>query len=169
MGTVSGQEDRVQIRLARLGDDAVLAAIDAAAWTAASGFPSVNQARRAFFFTPDSPPEAHLVAELDGRLAGYLRLKPASKLPENAHVLMITGLAVAPEVRRAGVGAALLAAAARQARESGARKVTLRVLGTNAPAIALYERLGFEREGVQREEFVIDGQLVDDWLMAKWV
>ena len=48
------------------------------------------------FFTDDSPPEAHLVAELDGRLAGYIRVKPVTPLRENAHVLGIVGLAVAP-------------------------------------------------------------------------
>ena len=43
------------------------------------------------FFTDDSPPRAHLVAELDGGLAGYIRQKPVTPLPENAHVLGIVG------------------------------------------------------------------------------
>ena len=73
------------------------------------------------FFTDDSPPEAHLVAELDGRLAGYIRVKPASPLRENAHVLGIVGLAVAPGDRRRGDASALLAAAEQHARDRGAR------------------------------------------------
>jgi RimJ/RimL family protein N-acetyltransferase len=43
------------------------------------------------------------------------------------------------------------------------------VLGTNTAALSLYERLGFRREGIQREEFRIGGRYVDDVLMAKYL
>ena len=163
-------ESGVAVRVARPGDEAGLARLDAAAWTPASGFPSVaERVNDPFFtfFTDDSPPEAHLVAELDGRLAGYIRVKPASPLRENAHVLGIVGLAVAPADRRRGVASALLAAAEQHARDRGARKLSLRVLSTNETAMRLYERLGFQREGTLRDEFRIDGRFVDDVLMAK--
>ncbi|HEY1321590.1 MAG TPA: GNAT family N-acetyltransferase [Streptosporangiaceae bacterium] len=158
------------VRVARPEDEDGLARLDAAAWTPASGFPSVNErVNDPFFtfFTDDSPPEAHLVAELDGRLAGYIRVKPATMLRENAHVLGIVGLAVAPGDRRRGVASALLAAAEHHARARGARKLSLRVLGTNEPAMRLYERCGFQREGTLRDEFLIDGRFVDDVLMTK--
>jgi len=160
----------VAVRMARAGDEAGLARLDAAAWTPASGFPSVTErVNDPFFtfFTGDSPPEAHLVAELDGGLAGYIRLKPVTSLRENAHVLGIVGLAVAPGDRRRGVASALLAAAEQQARARGARKLSLRVLGTNEAAMRLYGRHGFQREGTLRDEFCIGGRFVDDVLMAK--
>lgn len=160
----------VAVRIARAEDEAGLAHLEAVAWTPASAFPSVmERSGDPFytFFTDDNPPEMHLVAELGGRLAGYLRLKPVSPLAENAHVLGVMGLAVAPETRRRGVGAALLSAAEQHARARGARKLCLRVLSTNLPAQRLYERLGFEREGVLRDEFCIDGRYTDDVLMAK--
>jgi len=162
--------NRVTVRVARAGDEAALTRLDAVAWTPASGFPSVTErVNDPFytFFTDDSPPRAHLVAELDGRLAGYIRLRPVTPLPENAHVLGIVGLAVTPGARRRGVGSALLAAAEQLARARGARKLSLRVLGTNEAARCLYERLGFECEGIQRGEFLIGGRLVDELLMAK--
>ena len=160
----------VAVRMARAGDEAGLARLDAAAWTPASGFPSVTErVNDPFFtfFTGDSPPEAHLVAELDGGLAGYIRLKPVTSLRENAHVLGIVGLAVAPGNRRRGVASALLAAAEQHARARGARKLSLRVLGTNETAMRLYERHGFQREGTLRDEFCIGGRFVDDVVMAK--
>jgi ribosomal protein S18 acetylase RimI-like enzyme len=159
-----------EVRAARLADGAALAELDAAAWTPESGFPSVmrpGDGRQAPFFDTDHPPEAHLVAELDGRVAGYIRLRPPTQLPENAHVLQVQGLAVDPSARRRGIAAALLSAAERHARERGARKLSLRVLGSNEPAIRLYEKLGFQREGVLREEFCINGAYVDDVIMAK--
>ena len=161
---------RVAVRVARTGDEASLTRLDAAAWTPAAGFPSVAEwVNDPFFtfFTDDSPPEAHLVAELDGVLAGYIRVKPVTPLRENAHVLGIVGLAVAPGDRRRGVASALLAAAEQLARARGARKLSLRVLSTNEAAMRLYERHGFQREGTLRDEFWIGGQFVDDVLMAK--
>lgn len=163
-------QNRVTVRVARPPDEAALTRLDAAAWTPASGFPSVaERVHDPFFtfFTDDSPPEAHLVAELDGELVGYIRVLPVTALPENAHVLGVLGLAVAPGARRRGVGSALLAAAERHARARGARKLSLRVLSTNDTALRLYERLGFRREGTLRDEFRIGGRYVDDVLMAK--
>jgi len=167
---VTRLESAVAVRVARPADEAGLTRLDAAAWTPASGFPSViERVDDPFFtfFTDDSPPEAHLVAELDGRLAGYIRVKPVTPLRENAHVLGIVGLAVAPGNRRRGVASALLAAAEQHARARGARKLSLRVLSSNETAMRLYERRGFQREGTLRDEFCIGGRFVDDVVMAK--
>ena len=159
----------VRIRPARLADQAALTELEAAAWSPESGFPSTMAAdlRDATFFGTGNPPEAHLVAELNGRVAGYIRLKPPTKLPENAHVVQVQGLAVHPDARRRGVAASLLDAAEETLRERGTRKLTLRVLSTNEAAIRLYERHGFVREGTLREEFCINGRFVDDVMMAK--
>ena len=160
----------LRVRLARQGDQDVLVALERAAWTPQSGFPSVIQASSlpgARFFSESNPPQVHLVAEVGDAVVGYIRLKPPTTLPENAHVLHVSGIAVHPGARRRGVAAALLSAAEPFARSCGAVKISLRVLGSNGPAMALYERLGYVREGVLRAEFVINGQYVDDVMMAK--
>ena len=152
-----------------MADQAALVALDAVSWSAESGFPSAlgPGMRKTTFFSEDNPPEAHLVAELDGSVVGYIRLRPATRLPENAHVMMVQGIAVHPDARRHGAAGSLLDAAAKQLRDRGIRKLTLRVLSTNRTAIRLYERHGFAREGTQLEEFLINGRYVDDVLMAK--
>jgi RimJ/RimL family protein N-acetyltransferase len=53
-----------------------------------------------------------------------------------------------------------------QARDRGARKLSLRVLGGNTAARRLYESCGFAVEGVLREEFFLAGRYDDDVLMA---
>ena len=162
--------DGLVIRVARAADETALTRVEAAAWTPSSGFPSViERVSDPFFtfFTDDSPPGAHLVAEAGGRVVGYIRLRPATRLRENAHVLAIVGLAVDPGARGQGIAAALLAAAEQYARARGGRKLSLRVLGTNEPALRLYERSGFVREGTLRGEFRIQGRYVDDVVMAK--
>lgn len=157
----------IRVREARALDETPLARLEAVAWSPDSGFPSVISRSGAAFFGAASPPAAHLVAERQGVVAGYIRLGPSTPLPENAHVILVTGLAVDPGMRRQGVAQALLAAAERRARERGARKLSLHVLSTNAAAQRLYKQAGFEREGVLRAEFLIGGRYVDDILLTK--
>ena len=52
------------------------------------------------------------------------------------------------------------------ARGQGRRKLTLRVLGGNDGARRLYESRGFVIEGTLRGAFLLDGDYVDDHLMA---
>ena len=85
------------MRPAQPADDAVLAGLEAVAWSAASGFPSVIKSAHdpdVRFFNSGHPPEAHLVADAGGEVVGYVRLKPPTHLPENKHVLQVQGLAV---------------------------------------------------------------------------
>jgi ribosomal protein S18 acetylase RimI-like enzyme len=57
------------------------------------------------------------------------------------------GMLVDARLRGRGVGEALLRAALERARADGAAEVVLHVFLHNGAAIALYERLGFERRG----------------------
>jgi ribosomal protein S18 acetylase RimI-like enzyme len=118
------------------------------------------------FFHAGSRPEDVIVAVAGLEVAGYVSLRPPTALPANAHVLHVTGLAVAPAHQRRGIARTLLEAAMAEARRRGARRLTLRVLAPNAAARALYEGVGFVVEGVQRGEFLLAGAYVDDVLMA---
>ncbi|MEU1052540.1 GNAT family N-acetyltransferase [Streptomyces sp. NPDC005876] len=154
------------IRHARPDDEPALARLDRETWSyqhAVSPRPEPD----APFFSERSGPGAHLVAELDGTVVGYVRLGLPTPLASNAHVRQIHGLAVADAARGRGAGRALLRAAVEEARRLGARRLTLRVLGHNTAARKLYESEGFVVEGVQPEEFHLDGEYVDDVLMGR--
>lgn len=58
--------------------------------------------------------------------------------------LHINTLAVAPAARRRGCATALLRAVMGEAEAAGASKATLEVRESNAAALALYQRLGFQ-------------------------
>ncbi|MER7624220.1 GNAT family N-acetyltransferase [Streptomyces sp. NPDC126503] len=119
------------------------------------------------FFDERHRPDDHLVAVRGEEILGYVRVVPPTRLPTNAHVRQIQGLAVADAARGQGVARALLRAAMDRARAEGAVRLTLRVLGHNAPARALYASEGFVVEGVLPGEFLIDGVSVDDVLMGR--
>ncbi|MFG1815741.1 GNAT family N-acetyltransferase [Kribbella sp. NPDC049174] len=157
---------RLTIRRAVETDDAVLLRIDQTSWDASTGFPSYQEHIRDSFFAR-SGPEAHLVAEHDGQVVGYLRLQDKYTFPEGAGVLTINGLAVAQEARGQGVAAALLEAAEAEGKRRGARKISLHVHGTNTVARRLYERHGYIIEGTHPNEFLIEGTYIDAVDMAK--
>ena len=82
----------------------------------------------------------------------------------------IGGVGVVAGARRSGVGEALMRALHDEARERGVRRVWLEVIVENTGAFALYEKLGYEREGVRRAQYRrADGSHVDAVLMAKFV
>jgi ribosomal protein S18 acetylase RimI-like enzyme len=57
--------------------------------------------------------------------------------------LVVSAVTVAEDARRRGLATTLMAALGRWAAERGASSCLLQVVGTNAPALALYDRLGF--------------------------
>jgi ribosomal-protein-alanine N-acetyltransferase len=82
-----------------------------------------------------------LVAEDDGTVVGYIGSQIA--FPE-ADVMNV---AVRPEYRRRGVGQILVEALSTHLRNIDCESLTLEVRASNAPAIALYEKLGFAQVG----------------------
>jgi ribosomal protein S18 acetylase RimI-like enzyme len=159
-------DQQVTVRRAVEEDDAVLLAIERSAWDASSGFPSYQDTLQDTFFSR-SGPEAHLVAEHEGAVVGYLRLQDKYPFPEGSGVLTINGLAVAHEARRLGVASALLDAATAEGRLRGARKISLHVHSTNTAARRLYERHGYVLEGTHPNEFLIEGNYIAALDMAK--
>ena len=76
------------------------------------------------------------------------------------------GMGLLPAVRGQGVGRRLAEAAIAAAKERGAERIELEVFASNKAAIALYERLGFVREGVKRRARKLDGEYDDIVQMA---
>lgn len=94
----------------------------------------------------DNPNAVFLAAEDDrGAVLGYCGMHHA------AGECYLDNLAVAPEARRQGIGSALLAAMEEKARALGGEFLSLEVRASNAGAIALYERAGFEPQGRRRD------------------
>jgi ribosomal protein S18 acetylase RimI-like enzyme len=157
------------IRHATDDDEETLGRLDRVTWSTVHAVQPRPRPPYPPFYNERFGPRDHLVAELDGKVVGYLRMGFPTSLACNTHVRQIQGLAVADEARGAGVGRALVRAAVREAARLGARRVTLRVLGHNTAARALYESEGFVVEGVLPGEFLLDGEYVDDVLMGRGV
>ena len=81
------------------------------------------------------------VAEVDGIVVGYIG---SEAVLDSADMMNV---AVAPEYRRQGIAEALVNALSEALREKDIRFLMLEVRVSNAPAIALYEKLGFTVAG----------------------
>jgi RimJ/RimL family protein N-acetyltransferase len=88
-----------------------------------------------------------LVAEAGGRIVGQLGMELAG------YGVAELGMLVAEGWRGRGVGSVLLREGIAWARGAGAHKVALQVWPHNAAAIALYEKFGFQREGLLRRHY----------------
>ena len=79
----------------------------------------------------------------------------------------ISNVAVAPEHRRRGIGAALIAELLRQAEGLSLAFVTLEVRQSNLPAQALYASFGFAKAGLRKKYYVLPDE--DAIIMTKFM
>lgn len=126
---------------------------------------SAAEERRYLRAVRHHPHAAVFVAELPEGIVGRLSVA-RDPHPASEHVADL-GLMVAKDHRREGIGRALMAAAEDWAREVGVRKLELHVFPYNEAAIALYETLGYEREGLRYEHYRRGSGYLDAILMAK--
>jgi ribosomal-protein-alanine N-acetyltransferase len=100
------------------------------------------------------PPDSVLL--LEGRAGGGepgARVLAYCALRIVLDELHVLNLAVLPQLRRRGLGRFLLQFALGRAGRAGARQAWLEARSGNAPALALYEALGFERRGLRRDYY----------------
>ncbi len=128
---------------------------------------SAQQERRYIRLLRGHPDAALLLAEAEGgEIVGRLSVS-RDPHPSSAHVADL-GLMVAGAHRRRGIASALMLAVEEWAREAGVRKLELHVFPHNAPARALYAKLGYAEEGFRHEHYRRpDGRYTDAILMAK--
>jgi phosphinothricin acetyltransferase len=101
-----------------------------------------------------------LVAELDGRVAGFARVTPYSDRCVYEGVGE-HGVYVSRSARGGGLGRELLAALARESEQRGYYKLTSRIFTTNAASLAAHTACGFREVGVQYRHGRLDGEWKD--------
>lgn len=115
-----------------------------------------------------NPLETCLISVGNGQITGMLD----SWTDSRARVSHVTtfAMSVHPEWQRHGIGEALLQEFITWVQKNKRlEKIELHVHADNAPALALYKKLGFQTEGTRRDAIRYSaGRTVDDVLMALW-
>jgi GNAT superfamily N-acetyltransferase len=144
-----------RVRDARAGDRGAIEAVTLAAYQQYSAvMPALWEAYRENIVATlaAASPDAQIVAEDDGRIVGSVLLYRAGTViarPGGGPLTLASPevrlLAVAPEARGKGIGAALMQECVARARASGAARLTLHTTEMMQAAVHLYERMGFVR------------------------
>lgn len=111
---------------------------------------------------------ALMLVAMDGaHLVGACGLSP---LPfrRSSHVAEL-GMFVLPSWRGSGLAQEMMSLALDWAAQAGYRKVVLGVFASNERALRFYRKMGFVEEGRRRGQYLIDGHLEDEVLMARWL
>ncbi|HLZ74674.1 GNAT family N-acetyltransferase [Phenylobacterium sp.] len=159
--------DQISIRAMEAGDVPDIAE----AWNQPNAYadtlqlPYTSVESRQARFAARSANQANLVAVVAGKAVGMIFL--GREEARRAHVGSI-GMAVHDAHAGRGVGTALMAAAIDLADNwLQLKRIELSVYADNPRAIALYERFGFEREGLCRAFAWRDGAYADALAMAR--
>jgi RimJ/RimL family protein N-acetyltransferase len=102
----------------------------------------------------------------NAEVVGWADISPLEN-PRMSHRGML-GMGIKAGFRGQGLGGRLLGYVLEQAKNFGLEKVGLMVYATNKPAIALYEKFGFEPEGYLKNYRKLDGRYFDCIMMAKF-
>ncbi|WP_456483056.1 ribosomal protein S18-alanine N-acetyltransferase [Methanopyrus kandleri] len=138
---------RVVVRRAKRSDIPEVVEIEERA------FPKSPYPTYVFLYNLSNNPEGFLVAEVGGKVVGYVIFELRPWLGEG-HIVSI---AVHPNYRRTGIGTILMREAERKIAEAGYETVRLEVRESNFPARRFYERLGY-REERREHGYYSDGE-----------
>ena len=86
-----------------------------------------------------------LMARENGRVVGVAYVATILSMEHCGPVAWLEELYVTPDCRHRGIGAALITAVLKQAREAGIVAIDLEVDEAHSRAISLYQRFGFRR------------------------
>ncbi|PEB49123.1 GNAT family N-acetyltransferase [Bacillus pseudomycoides] len=114
----------------------------------------------------ESPKNLFLVAVVNDRIVGFSRCEGVY-LKRFSHKVEF-GVCVLKDFWGYGIGKNLLKESISWADANGVKKITLNVLETNDKAIKLYERLGFEIEGILKNDKILsDGKYYNTIIMGR--
>ena len=108
------------------------------------------------------------VVKVNEQVIGHGRLFLEGFGHKNKHVIDV-GLALLAPYRNMGIGSALLSYLIDWAETAGYEKMTATILSNNIRARKVFDKHGFEAEGLRVQQFKIGDKYLDEVLVAKFL
>ncbi len=106
-----------------------------------------------------------LLAIDNNKIVGIITITKGCRL-KNSHVGTL-GIAILQEYCSKGLGTKLMDMALKWSKEQGLHKIVLVVREDNGIATKLYEKFGFNVEGIMKDETLIDGTYYNSLYMSR--
>lgn len=108
-----------------------------------------------------------LVAEADNKLVGYISADKGfvNRIAHSAYIVV----GILKEYSNRGIGTEFFKRLDAWAQEKKITRLELTVVCENEAAKHLYEKSGFEIEGIKRNSVFVDGRYLDEYYMGKIV
>lgn len=113
----------------------------------------------------NNPRQNMLLAISEDTIAGFI-VGTGGVFRKNRHVLQIV-MGVLKHYQGQGIGTALMESLIYWAHMHEFQRLELSVVTKNKAAIHLYQKFGFEKEGLKRSALQINHQFLDEWYMAR--
>ena len=110
-------------------------------------------------------PNLLIFAEDGGKIAGYLSAQRGmlNRIKHTAYIV----IGIREAYQHQGIGTKFFAELDRWARETGIKRLELTVMCPNIHAKELYEKSGFDVEGIKKHSMLVEGEYIDEYYMAK--
>ena len=106
-----------------------------------------------------------LVATEGTEIIGFLSVERG--VPRRIRHTGYVVVGIREKYRGMGIGSKLFSELDKWARENNLTRLELTVVSSNIVAKHLYEKNGFEIEGIKRKSVLVDGKYLDEFYMAK--
>lgn len=126
---------------------------------------TIAEQRRSIESLTDSDNSTIFVVEDRTKLVGYLMARGGTAR-KNYHSVYIV-IAILQSYTGSGLGTQLFSRLEEWARDRGIHRLELGVMKKNRQAQRLYQKMGFEIEGLKRDAFLLNGEYIDEYMMAK--
>ena len=119
-------------------------------------------------YLKERPNSTILVAENESKeLVGYAFAIGGDAKRNKHSAYIVIGISV--DYRGKGVGTKIFNALDQWAIHNTIRRLELTVVTKNAAGVSLYEKIGFEIEGIKRDSLCIGNEFVDEYYMSKLI
>lgn len=126
---------------------------------------TVEETRRRLESVKKAENKILFVAKAEDDIVGFIE-GHGGTLSRNRYTLYVV-IGILEDYQGKGIGSKLFARLEEWAKENRIHRLELTVMEHNRPAMYLYEKCGFQVEGMRKKSLYVDGEFINEFYMGK--